>query len=89
MKLIDADELLDRIKNSDDHWGVWNEENIHDIEVAKTVNAIPTEFINNLMQTYINLHHEQTNIEIRKAYVGAVTDLTVLLDLWEEHDYDV
>lgn len=40
MRLIDADELIERIKTSNDYLGKWDEMNIHDIEVAKTIDAI-------------------------------------------------
>jgi len=40
MRLIDADALIDRIKNSDDYLGKWDEMNLHDIEVAPTIHAI-------------------------------------------------
>ena len=52
MRLIDADELIERIKTSNDYLGKWDEMNIHDIEVAKTVDAIPTKWLKDRYSSY-------------------------------------
>ena len=85
MRLIDADKLIERIKTSDDHLGNWDEMNIHDIKVAETIEAIPIDFIKALAGTYARLHHEEQDIEVRNAFVGGVTGLTTLLEVWDEN----
>jgi len=47
MRLIDADEFIERIKSSTDHYGTYGECEIHDIELAPTVDAIPVEWLLN------------------------------------------